>query len=75
MLYPMLISLKWRSVYWLYPPLSNERNEIQDILWADTALEIPKRFRREVARALGVEDLYHNAREFDAIIGAKSVSD
>ncbi len=29
----------------------------------------------EVARAPGVEDLYHNAREFDAIIGAKSVSD
>lgn len=52
----------------LYPPSANERNEIQDILWAYAPLEIPKRFRREVARALSVEDLYHNAREFDDLL-------
>jgi len=53
----------------LHPPSPNIRNEIQDILWAKTASpEIPKRFRREVARALAVEDLYLDTQRFGDLL-------
>ncbi len=53
----------------IHPPLPSVRNEIQEILWSDTAVpEIPKRFRRELARELSVEDLYLNARHFDELL-------
>lgn len=53
----------------LHPPAPNVRNEIQDPLWADTAApEIPKRFRREVARALPVDDIYLDAQRFNDLL-------
>ncbi len=60
----------------LYPPIPSVRNEIQEILWSDTATpEIPKRFRRELARQLTLEDLYLNARRFDELLGRLWVLD
>jgi very-short-patch-repair endonuclease len=51
------------------PPAAAVRNQIQDILWADAAVpEIPKRFRREVARALASEEIFLNARAFDQLL-------
>lgn len=45
------------------------RNRIQEILWADSASpEIPKRMRREVARAMESESLYGDARRFDELL-------
>jgi hypothetical protein len=53
----------------LHPPAPNVRNEIQDLLWADVGSpEIPKRFRREVARALAVEDMYLDTQRFNALL-------
>jgi len=52
----------------LHLPRPAIRNEIQDILWVDTAApEIPKKFRREVARALA-DDLYVDSRRFDDLL-------
>ncbi|WP_159275762.1 AbiJ-related protein [Variovorax boronicumulans] len=52
-----------------HPPSAATRNVIQDILWADSACpEIPKRFRREVAQAVDIEDLFGDARQFDALL-------
>jgi len=59
----------------LHPPVPGVRNEIQDILWADAAPEIPKRFRRELARALTIEDLYLNPRHFDDLLARLWVLD
>src|SRR5690606_36484344 len=45
------------------------RNQIQDILWSVTACpHIPKRYRRELTRTLGTEDLYGDARKFDNLL-------
>jgi very-short-patch-repair endonuclease len=53
----------------LHPPQPPVRNEIQDTLWADTAAPaIPKRFRREVARAMGEDQLYLDAQRFDDLL-------
>jgi very-short-patch-repair endonuclease len=53
----------------LYPPSPCERNKLQDILWADTtAPEIPKRFRREVARTLAIDGIFLDAQRFDALL-------
>lgn len=53
----------------LYPPSPVMRNAIQEILWADSAYpEIPKRFRREVAQAIGIEELFADAQHFDALL-------
>src|SRR2546422_7408609 len=50
----------------LHPPASDVRNQLQDLLWADSlGPEIPKRFRREVARALDANDLYLDAQRFN----------
>jgi very-short-patch-repair endonuclease len=44
---------------------SHLRNEVQDILWADTpGIEIPKRFRRDIARALQSVGLFHHWDNF-----------
>lgn len=51
------------------PPDSATRNRIQDILWDSRASpEIPKRFRREVARAIASEGLYGDAHRFDELL-------
>lgn len=45
------------------------RNRIQDLLWADNGCpSIPKRFRREVARAMERVELYGDARHFDELL-------
>ncbi len=52
------------------------RNQIQDLLWADNPVPaIPKRFRRELARALQPEDLYRDANKFDALISLLFIID
>lgn len=52
-----------------HPPNATTRNQIQDILWSDSACPpIPKRYRREVARRLNSEDLYGDARRFDDLL-------
>jgi len=51
------------------PPSAATRNQIQDILWSDSAYPpIPKRQRREVARSLNNEALYGDARRFDELL-------
>jgi very-short-patch-repair endonuclease len=53
----------------LHPPAASDRNEIQDLLWADTfAPEIPKKFRRELARALSIDDLFIDSQRFDGLL-------
>jgi len=59
----------------LHPPGPCVRNKIQDILWTDFTPEIPKRFRREVARALAVDDIYLDAQRFDALLNELWVLD
>lgn len=59
----------------LHPPDATSRNQLQDIIWADTSPEIPKRFRREVARALEQEDLYLDAQRFDHLLDCLWVLD
>src|ERR1039457_1291732 len=45
------------------------RNKIQDVLWASYgAREIPKRTRHEIARALDLAELVHNADRFMAVL-------
>ena len=52
-----------------HPPSATTRNQIQDILWSDSACPpIPKRYRREVARSLNREELYGDARRFDELL-------
>lgn len=52
-----------------HPPNATTRNQIQDILWGDSACPpIPKRYRREVARRLNSEELYGDARRFDDLL-------
>lgn len=52
-----------------HPPNATTRNQIQDILWSDSASPpIPKRYRREVARRLNSEELYGDVRRFDALL-------
>src|SRR5271157_176270 len=52
-----------------FPPSARERNELQDILWADLrSPEINKRIRRELAAAMDSEDLYLDARRFDDLL-------
>ncbi|CAM4004115.1 hypothetical protein [Bordetella tumulicola] len=52
-----------------HPPSPATRNAIQDILWADSPCpEIPKRFRREVAQTLDIEELFVDAQQFDSLL-------
>jgi very-short-patch-repair endonuclease len=58
-----------RKLLKFHPPNATTRNQIQDILWSDSACPpIPKRHRREVARRLNSEDLYGDARRFDDLL-------
>ena len=51
------------------PPSAATRNLMQDILWSNRAgPTIPKRFRREVAKAIECEGLYHDAHRFDELL-------
>lgn len=53
----------------LHPPAATMRNLIEDVLWSDSACpEAPKRFRREVARAIEVRDLFLDGRRFDELL-------
>lgn len=53
----------------MHKPAPSVRNEIQDILWADGAVpEIPKRFRRELARDLTIDTLFLDAQQFEALL-------
>lgn len=55
--------LAWRR------PGAVTRNRIQELLWVDSACpEIPKRIRREVARAMESVGLYGDARRFDELL-------
>lgn len=48
----------------------SSRNAIQDVLWEDSGCpDIPKRLRRELARALAVEDLFAAPNKFDELLG------
>lgn len=49
-------------------PHATTRNTIQDILWEGWRPEIPKRFRRELARAVR-NPLFQNAAEFLNLLG------
>jgi len=52
-----------------HPPPPATRNAIQDILWADSACpDIPKRFRREVAQVVDIEELFGDPHQFDALL-------
>jgi hypothetical protein len=55
---------------WLPAPLNAAaRNAIQDILWtAEGALEIPKRTRRDIARALDLDDVTARDKQFMALL-------
>ena len=52
-----------------YPPEPADRNVIQDLIWADLpAPAIPKRYRRELARAIAIEDMYLDAQRFHNLL-------
>jgi very-short-patch-repair endonuclease len=49
----------------IYPPPASIRNQIQDLLGEDSPLpEIPKRYRRQLAKSLSIEELYLDGRRF-----------
>jgi AbiJ N-terminal domain 3 len=54
---------------------ASSRNAIQDVLWAEGSLEMPKRTRREIARDLDLADLVHNVDRFTALLGRLWVLD
>lgn len=59
-----------------HPPSPKTRNEIQDLLWADLSLpEISKRYRREIARALAIEDLYLDSEKFNEFLDSLWILD
>jgi very-short-patch-repair endonuclease len=48
-----------------YPPSPRKRNEIQDLLWADSpGPEIPRKHRRQIAKGLEITDLYIDGAKF-----------
>jgi very-short-patch-repair endonuclease len=51
------------------------RNAIQDVLWAEGSLEMPKRTRREIARDLELADLAPNFDRFMTLLGRMWVLD
>jgi very-short-patch-repair endonuclease len=54
---------------------ASTRNAIQDVLWADASLELPKRARREIARGLDLADLALNFDRFMTLLGRLWVLD
>lgn len=54
-----------------FPPAASVRNKMQELLWADSpGPSIQKRFRRDLAKALDVDDLYSDASKFDVLISS-----
>ena len=52
-----------------HPPPPQTRNSIQDVLWMrQGSMEIPKRYRRDVANAIDKIPLYGDARRFDDLL-------
>ena len=51
-----------------HPPPQSKRNIFQDLIWADYEIEIPKKFRHEIARALEVDDLYLRVQGFEDLL-------
>lgn len=52
------------------------RNEIQEVLWVSApSLHVPKKHRRELARALAMSDLYGDADEFMELLSRLWVLD
>lgn len=52
-----------------HPPDAATRNQIQELLWSDFSVpEVPKRYRRDLARSFSTTDLFINARGFDALL-------
>lgn len=52
------------------------RNAVQDTLWADDPSPcIPKKFRRELAQSIDIEDLFIDVRRFDELLGRLWVLD
>lgn len=47
---------------------AESRIQIQDILWSDGALRIPRRFRRELALSVDMCGLYVDGRKFDELL-------
>ena len=58
-------------------PAAQTRQEIEDILWTGLTPEIPKRHRREVARALddGLDTLFSNRKGFDELLNHLWIQD
>jgi very-short-patch-repair endonuclease len=53
-----------------------DRNALQDLLWADTpAPEIPKKYRRVIARVIDIHELYMDADRFDRLLSSLWVLD
>ncbi len=48
---------------------SADRNIIQDIIWP-AGPDIPKRYRREIAKALDIDDLFVDASKFDQLLAS-----
>ncbi len=44
------------------------RNEIQDLLWAGSPIDIPKKIRHDIARALTNVEIYNDAKGFDQLM-------
>ena len=59
-----------------FPPRPTVRNSLQDVLWADARTPaIPRKHRRDLARALDHSDLYRDAGRFDVVITSLFVID
>jgi len=51
-----------------HPPAPDIRNNIENILWSNQSVDIPRRIRRELARGLDISDLYRDAGQFEALL-------
>jgi very-short-patch-repair endonuclease len=59
-----------------YPPSPRKRNEIRDLLWADSpGPEILKKHRRQIAKALEITDLYIDSTKFIDLLDSLWVLD
>lgn len=52
----------------LFPPTAQLRNEIQDVLWNGTSPAIPKRYRRELAKLLSIDNLFVKIEAFNQLL-------
>jgi very-short-patch-repair endonuclease len=59
-----------------HPPPPRRRNEIQDLLWADSpGPEIPKKHRRQIAKGLEIADLYIDSAKFIDVLDSLWILD